>query len=51
MFVSACECAGKAESHPGRQVSSHSCLAIVPWKLPGHCKSWTLSGLDSWIGL
>ena len=24
-----CECAGKAESHPGRQTSSHSCLAKV----------------------
>ena len=27
--LNVCECAGKAESHPGRRVSSHSCLAKV----------------------
>ena len=27
--LNVCEYTGKAESHPGRQVSSHSCLAKV----------------------
>ena len=27
-----CEWAGKADSHPGSWVSSHSCLANVLWK-------------------
>ena len=27
--LNVCECAGKAERHPGRRVSSHSCLAKV----------------------
>ena len=29
MGLNVCECGGKAESPPGRRVSSHSCLAKV----------------------
>ena len=29
MGLNVCECTGKAESHPGRWVSSHSCLTKV----------------------
>ena len=27
--LNVCECGGKAESHPGRRVSSHSCLSFL----------------------
>ena len=29
LLLNVCECTGKAESHPGRRMSSHSCLAKV----------------------
>ena len=50
--MNVCECIGKAESHPGRQVSSHSCLAKVLYKadfsglkalpifMQGMCVAW-----------
>ena len=53
MGLNVCECTGEAESHPGRRVSSHSCLAKVLLKadfsgskappdfmLAGVCVTW-----------
>ena len=39
MGLNVCECTGKVENHPGRQVSSHGCLAKVLT-----CESIKMSG-------
>ena len=40
------ECGGKAESHPGRRVSSHSCLAkVLTFGLVGPTRFYASGGV------